>query len=239
MTSATGRRLARLEGALAPREAVVAWLVDAHQFPSLTDHVRAIAERPVEAAPLSVIGERVEASVRASMKGPPRDAVDEAVRRAIGDAVFLFTLALLINTETIEFSKVEGLRAAGVFLWMGVLLGGPRSADLPSAEAKVYVRELADAWVLWRTVVDRLRLDVRVEAEARATLQERYFGGYDVLFADARTGVARARRSGRTTDERCGRPEPGQRPDGKLSRSGPPPGDGRCPRRGARGKARR
>lgn len=153
--------------------------------PSLIDHVRAIAELPVEAAPLSVIGERVEASVRASLKGQPGDAMRDAVRRAIGDAVFLFSLALLINVEALEFSKVEGLRASAAFFWMGALLGGPRAADLPPAEGKAYVRELADAWASWRTVVDRLGFEVRVEEDARATLQERYFGGYDVFFTDA------------------------------------------------------
>jgi hypothetical protein len=30
MTTAAGRRMAKLEGALAPREAVLAWLVEAH-----------------------------------------------------------------------------------------------------------------------------------------------------------------------------------------------------------------
>jgi hypothetical protein len=42
MTTATNRRLTKLEGALMPREAVLAWLVEAHRFPSLIDHVRSI-----------------------------------------------------------------------------------------------------------------------------------------------------------------------------------------------------
>ena len=82
MTSAAGRRLTKLEGALHPREAVLAWLVEAQQFPSVLDHARSIAVLPVEEAPLSVIGARVEAAVRASMKGqPPEEAVRDAARR--------------------------------------------------------------------------------------------------------------------------------------------------------------
>jgi hypothetical protein len=185
MTTAAGRRLTKLEGALQPREAVLAWLVEAQQFPSLEDHVRSIVELPVEAAPLSVIGERVEAAVRGSMKGQPRDAIETAVRGAVGDGVFLFSLALTLNVVALEIAKVEGLRATAVFFWMGCLLGGPRADELPPAEAKVYIRELADAWALWRNVVDRLSLEVRVEQEARATLQRRFFGGHDVFFADA------------------------------------------------------
>jgi hypothetical protein len=185
MTTAAARRLAKLEGALHPREAVLAWLVEAQQFPSLEDHVRSIAALPVEAAPLSVIGERVDAAVRASMKGQPREAIETAARHAVGDGVFLFTLALGLNVVALEVARLEGLRAAATFYWMGCLLGGPRAADLPPLEAKTYERERTDAWAQWRTVVDRLSLDVRVETEARATLEQQFFGAHDVLFADA------------------------------------------------------
>jgi hypothetical protein len=184
MTSAAARRLAKLEGALPPREAVLAWLVEAQQFPSVEDHARAIARLPVEAAPLSVIGDRIEASVRASMKGQPHDAVRDAVRRGVGDGAFLFSLALLLNVEALEFARLEGLRASAVFFWMGTLLGGPRAEDLAPHEAKAYVRELADAWASWRTVVDRLRAELNVENEARATLQRRFFAGHDVFIGD-------------------------------------------------------
>ncbi len=185
MTAASGRRLAKLEGALHPREAVLAWLVEAQQFPSLEDHARSIAELPVEAAPLSVIGDRVEAAVRQDMKGQPRDAIETAVRRAVGDGVFLFTLAIVLNAEALEVAHVEGLRATAVFYWMGCLLGGPRAEGLSPSEAKVYERERSEAWTQWRAVVDRLGVDVRVESEARVRLEEQFFGGHDVLFADA------------------------------------------------------
>jgi len=185
MTTTAGRRLTKLEGALAPREAVLAWLVEAQQYPTLVDHVRSIAELPVEAAPLSVIGARVEAAVRASMTGQSRDVVWEAVRRAVGDGVFLFSLALGLNVVALEIARLEGLRAAATFYWMGCLLSGPRAADLAPAEARTYERERADAWAQWRITVGRLSVDVRIESEARATLERRFFAGHDVLFADA------------------------------------------------------
>jgi hypothetical protein len=185
MTTTACRRVAKLEGALHPREAVLAWLVEAQQFPSLGDHVRSIAELPVEAAPLSVIGARVESATRDDMRGHPRDAIETTVRRAVGDGVFLFCLALQINVVTLEIAKVEGLRAAATFYWMGCLLGGPHAADLPPAEASTYKRELAECWTQWRRVVDRLGLDIRAENEARATLERRFFAGHDVFFADA------------------------------------------------------
>ncbi len=185
MTTAASRRLTKLEGALAPRESVLAWLIEAQQFPSLVDHVRSIAELPVEAAPLSVIGARIEAATRDDMRGRPRDAVEAAARRAVGDGVFLFTLAIGLNVAALEIARLEGLRATAVSFWMGCLLGGPRESDLPPVEVETYRRERADAWAQLRLIVDRLSLDVRVQGEARATLERRFFGGHDVFFADA------------------------------------------------------
>jgi hypothetical protein len=132
-----------------------------------------------------VIGARVEAAVRTSMQGQPRAAIETAARRAVGDGVFLFSLALGLNVVALEMARLEGLRATAVFYWMGCLLGGPRESDIPPAEVETYRRERADAWGLWWPVVDRLRLEVRVENEARTTLERRFFAGHHVLFADA------------------------------------------------------
>ena len=107
------------------------------------------------------------------------------VRRAVGDGVFRFTLALQVNVQALEFARLEGLRATAAFFWMGSILGGPRAEDLPPDEVTTYERERGDAWAQWRTVVDRLSSDARVESLARAALERRYFGGHDVFFADA------------------------------------------------------
>jgi hypothetical protein len=187
MTSATARRVAKLEGALPPREAVLAWLAEAQQFPSIVDHARAIADLPVEAAPLSVIGARVVAAVRADLKGQSRDAVERAALRAQGDAVFLFCLVVILNGRVHEVAQLEGLRASCAFFWMGALLGGPHEPPTSEEDAK----EQRDAWRSWRTLTERLTTDVRVETEARASLQRRYLGGYDVLFADVATDWAK------------------------------------------------
>jgi hypothetical protein len=190
MTSAADRRLAKLEGALRPREAVLAWLADAKRYATINEYGRWIAEVPLEAAPLSVIARQVEAAVRQDMKGQPAEAVEDAVHRAIRDAVFLFVLVFQINIDAVEMDKLEGLRAAAVFFWMGCLLGGPRDVDLPAGEVADHHRELADAWTTWRSVVDRLDEDVQAATEARAILSRQYYGGHDVLFADAASSWA-------------------------------------------------
>jgi hypothetical protein len=186
MTSATTRRVAKLEGALQPREAVLAWLAEAQQFPGIVDHARSIADLPVEAAPLSVISARVVGAVREASKGQAREDVERAARRAEGDAVFLFSLVLILNVQAHETARVEGLRATSAFYWMGALLGGPHGPPISETDA----REQRDAWCLWRSVVDRLTTDARVEAEARTSLERRYFAGHDALFADVASAWA-------------------------------------------------
>jgi hypothetical protein len=189
--TAAERRLSKLEGALRPREAVLAWLAEAQQFTTITDYGRRVAELPIEAAPLSVIGRRVDAAVRQDMKGQPRQSVEDAVYRSTGDAIYLYALVFQINIDAVETAKVEGLRAAAVFYWMGCLLGGPRDDELAPDEVADHHRELAQCWATWRSVVDRLDLDVRVANEARTTLAGRYYGGHDVLLADAAMEWAR------------------------------------------------
>lgn len=95
-----------------------------------------------------------------------------------------------VNGQTVAMTSVEGLRAAAVFFWMGTLLGGPRASDLSVPEKAVSLRELAEAWASWRSVLGRLRLDVRVENDARARLEKRYFASRDVLFADTAQACA-------------------------------------------------
>jgi len=121
------------------------------------------------------------AAVREATKGRPRDETERTVRRSVGDAVFLFYLVVVLNLETFEVSKVKGLRAAATFYWMGTLLGGLHEPPI----AEIDARERHDAWLCWRSVVERLSLDVRVHAAARTGLEDRYFGGRDVLFLDA------------------------------------------------------
>jgi hypothetical protein len=124
---------------------------------------------------------------RQQLKGKPREAIEDAVYRTTGDALFLFCLVFQVNIDVVQTADVEALRAAAVFLWMGCLLGGPRDEDLAPEELAEHHRELTSSWATWFSVVDRLERDVQVVNQMRVTLAERYYTGQDVLFADART----------------------------------------------------
>ena len=187
MTSASSRRLAKIEGALEPREAVLAWLAEAQGYASAADHARAIAALPVEAAPLSVIASRVVAAVRAARKGQPRSEVEQAALRAQAHAVFLFALVMSLNVHAYEVAELEGLRAAATFFWLGALLGGPHEPPATDADA----RERREAWQSWRAVVAHLEANARIETAARVSLEQQYLGGHECLLADAKADWAR------------------------------------------------
>jgi hypothetical protein len=119
------------------------------------------------------------------MKGQPREKVDAAVRRAVGDAVFRYVLFLRLNTSALEMSEREGLRAAETFYWMGCLLSGPREADLQPEEWIAHQAEQAEAWQSWRWVLASILVVSLVEEEAREHLQAHYLGGQLALL----TGV--------------------------------------------------
>jgi len=182
----TERRLAKVEASLSPKEAVLRWLAEAQQYPSLVDHARSIVDLPVSAAPLTRIGESVEAAVRDAMKGAARATIEAAVRRAVGDAVFLFVLVMKLNTAALELARLEGLRAAALSLWVGALLGGPPVGDREARESDLEQgRERLAAWRRWHGVLDSIVTEVGAEEDARAALERRYFDGQSVLFADA------------------------------------------------------
>ena len=88
-----------------------------------------------------MIGDRVEAAVRDAMKGQPRDAIEAAVRRAVGDGVFLFSLALGLNVVALEMRQAGGPARHRRLLLDGLPAGwtarrGPSAGggrDVPSA----------------------------------------------------------------------------------------------------------
>ncbi len=179
------RRVAALESSLQPLEVVLRVLAEAQEYASIDAYARAVAEAPVESAPMSRIAANTEASVRAALKGQPRETVAAAIRRAVGDAIFRFILFLRINTETLAMAEHEGLRAAAAFYWMGSLLGGPREGDLEPDEWVAHQAEQTAAWRLWRGVVASLLVVTFVEEDAREQLEARYLGGRPALLAES------------------------------------------------------
>jgi hypothetical protein len=203
MTTAKSR-VDKVESALHPREAVLAWLAEVQDLSHISEYSQHVAAAHIDDAPMSVIGRRVRARVREDMKGRPRNEIDAAAYRAFGDSLFLVSLVFQLNIDAVQTAQREGLRATAAVFWMGCLLSGPRDDQLEPEAVEDHHRQLDESWTPWFSVIDRLRRDVDIADGIRAAVGERYYGGHDVLFADARSDwaehVEQVERIGRLAD---------------------------------------
>jgi hypothetical protein len=105
----TARRLDHLEDSLSPQEAVLRWLAEAHEFPTLPDYVQSLKGQPPSVFPLYRLPEEMEASVRAGLKGEKRERIVQAVRAAVRDAAFLVYLVTQTNTCVLTEQRANSL----------------------------------------------------------------------------------------------------------------------------------
>jgi hypothetical protein len=157
------RRLAKLEAGITPTEAVLAWLAEAHTYPTLPEHVASIHDAPSEAWPLVRIAAQVKTSVRAR----------------VGDAFFLVELVLQLNLAARQACDTEGLRWALLVKWRGLLAAEAELAQRTGhGDPERAAREAQD----WRDVVALSLTRLYTEDAARASLERRYLEGQPVLF---------------------------------------------------------
>jgi hypothetical protein len=172
------RRLAKLEASRSPTDVVLAWLAEAHEWPTLPAYLAALVDAPPEAWPLGRIAGQVEASVRASTKGTP-DELWQAVRWAVGDARFLLELVLALNLAARQICDIEGLRWALLTKWLGLLAAEAELAERTRLGDPAHAaRDAQD----WRDLLAFSLTTLASEDAARVALERRYFDGQPVLF---------------------------------------------------------
>jgi hypothetical protein len=180
--AAAKRRLAKLEGSLPPRAAVLLWLEEAHAFPTLPAYIRSLLGKPLDEYPAERIIERVETAVRADMRGQPRASVEKAVRDRLRDAFFLFELAEKMNLKTAETVELEGLRLALLTCQRRCL---ELEAEVPEYREFPYGgRSLAERWPEWREAVSAFLSGLYEAEEVRLVLERRYLDGHPCLFPE-------------------------------------------------------
>jgi hypothetical protein len=179
------RRLDRLEHSLGPQEAILRWLEEAHRFPSMMEYAHATIDLPESAQPPIRITEQVAAAIRRRRAGLADHELERAVRRAIGDAIFLYQLVFILNQTAADFAQVAVLRTLVLVSQLDHLVMDPLSEDLAARRADPDgARRIDTAWRAWRASTEEWVRGVRVEQAARSALDERYFAGRSVLFAE-------------------------------------------------------
>jgi hypothetical protein len=179
------RRLDKLEHSLGPTEAILRWLEEAHRFPSIVEYARASIDLPEPTQPSIRIIEQVAAAIRRTRRGRTDDELERAVRRGIGDTVFLFQLVFVLNQTAADFAQLAMLRSFMLLGQLNHLVTDPLSDDLAVRRADPEgARGNNTAWRIWRASIEELVRDVHVEQAARSALDETYFADRSVLFAE-------------------------------------------------------
>jgi hypothetical protein len=162
MTSSK-RRLDKLEVSLTPKQAILLWMEEAHQYDTMEQYVRSLKPGPESAWPLAILPERVTTGVEQAMKGRPKQVVARMARQAIRDVLFLFhlhqqvnrrfmeedrhywTRALLLSTELDALRRERSLRDQMTWNWFRVGMEIPYPLDPETAAA---VESLKEHYVL-------------------------------------------------------------------------------------------
>jgi len=105
------RRLKRITTSLSPTQAVCLWLTEAHQHGSLFAYTQWLLDQPDDSYPLVKMPKQVVEAVRTAMKGKPREDVHREIYCVQRDVLFLFHLAMGLNTRALELAETLRLKA--------------------------------------------------------------------------------------------------------------------------------
>ena len=167
------RRLARIEAALSPQAAVLAWMIEAHAHGSLLAYVDTLRGAPDDAFPLIHLPDQVEKAIRATMRGQPRDVVWREVRLAVRDTGFLYYLVSNLNWRLVEHKRAN---------WLHVALA---TTMLRAAAATDSEREFTLGWAQAEAAAHT----AYIQQGTVAAIAQRYFGGTSPLFPDVAADV--------------------------------------------------
>jgi hypothetical protein len=152
MTSSK-RRLDKLEVSLTPKQAILLWMEEAHQYGTMEQYVRSLKPGPEAAWPLAMLPDKISTAVEQAMKGRPRQEIVRRARQSIRDVLFLFhlhqqvnqkfmeedrhywTRALLLSTELDALRRERSLRDQMTWNWfrVGLELPYPLGCDTAAA----------------------------------------------------------------------------------------------------------
>ncbi len=96
------RRLDKLESNLTPKQAMLHWMVEAHNFGSLEEYAAHMKTQPDKAWPLRRLGDQMRAAVEQTLKSRPREEINRPQHQADLDVLFLFHLHQQANSRLAE-----------------------------------------------------------------------------------------------------------------------------------------
>lgn len=198
------KRIDHVEQNLTPRQAISLWMKEAHRFPSLLEYYRWLLGQPEDANPLVRLPAQVARAVTERSRGMAKGAEYEQLYRAERDLLFLYFLHELPNVRLAESSVAVGLRLVWLTDQLRTILKEQavlsrlyferlRLLDEDGKGLKSIEQTLVDDYLdrvrKWPEEAVLVAVEVKQFSAAVVALSRRYFGGEDILYADAREAI--------------------------------------------------
>jgi len=116
------RRAKKLESSLTPKPAVLLWMQEAHAFNGFKEYFLHLKSQPDNAWPINKLTTHVAAGVRQTLKGKPQEEIDQAVRQAHRDVLFLYYLQQQVNGKVVSEERNHWSQAMLLTSKLGSLL---------------------------------------------------------------------------------------------------------------------
>jgi hypothetical protein len=168
MSGTTDRRLDKIADQLTPQQAVLLWMQEAHQHPTISEYMDSLRDAPDTKYPMMHLPPQVEQAVRAARKGEKPEVITRAVRQAVREVGFLFYLQLQLNTRLWADWRAMCLQLAYTAseLRHRCADDDPRAADL--AEARQRAGDTVGEFLQWDVAIGKIA--------------DRYYAGTSPLF---------------------------------------------------------
>ena len=189
---------------LTPREAVICWMREAHQFGSMESYIRWLADQPENLYPLMRMPAQVVGTVRARHRGVPDHKLRGEFNRVQKDVLFLYHLhsqannRALLDHEAIQLRVIiliKEIRALSTdkhglnqMRLARVSLEGKKHPRPGRVEqnTKALFQAHADSWL---PEAEKVRTRILVFLTAAQMLSRRYLAGEDILYPATRENL--------------------------------------------------
>ena len=178
------RRLGKLEAELDPESAVLHWLAEAHEYPTLDAYTEWWQARPESEHPLVRIPQQLEETTRKRLRGQRRPS-DHEVRKVVRAAAFRVHLVVFLNLDAADTIRVQGLLHLALTWRMRELsirdvLAETGDDGRFADEADTLERD----WTSWGVAVRDQISSLRGMDAAHRDLERRYLAGQCGLFPE-------------------------------------------------------
>jgi hypothetical protein len=191
---------------LTPREAVILWIREAHEFGCLLDYGYWLAEQPDDAFPLIKMPAQVVAAVRARNKATPDAKLQDEFYRVQKDVLFLYHLHKQVNLRALLQEEAYQLKLSLIAEKLRAIVLIAYSVDrervdnlecpedlshpLPKREKTRQELVLEEEILEWPSDEALLWAEVTSFQEAERLVSKRYLAGEPLFYPDSAQKLA-------------------------------------------------